>query len=215
MKIREAIIWILRTLFHSLSVAVLLPGPYAGWLIFLFNYFQLEKKNPALWAWAQLPMEKAGGSVSLPICSRAGSLPHTQLGRERRCARPREAAEKGAAPRPRERKAPCPVLGRQLHLFKPLALLSTQRAPGIQGSTCFSYRRSHPARSALWMCIWETSESPFFLLLWSPSQINLRSSVMQEFSRLVGMGNSRPMWETGIWKNATHNLVTESRFERQ
>lgn len=56
-------------------------------------------------------MEKAGGSISLPICSPAGSLPHAQLVRERCCARPREAAEKGAAPRPRERKAPCPSLG--------------------------------------------------------------------------------------------------------
>lgn len=121
-----------------------------------------------------------------------------------------------------QRKGLRPVLLRDVCAFsshrifclsKGFWILSTKQ---WSKATCaFPTTLSQPARSALWMCIWETPKSPFLRLFWSPSQINLRSSVMQESSRLVGMGNSRPTWEAGIWKNATRYLVTESRSEKQ
>lgn len=214
MKIREATIWILRTLSHSLSVPVLLPGPYAGSLIFLFNYFQLEKKKKR-----KQKTQLCGPGPSFPW-RRQEEASRFLSARLLEASLTLSSAEKGAVPalvrerlraRPWETAAPFQAIGFSVYAKGP----EFCEQNGIQGSMCFAYRWSHPARSALWMCVWETSESPFFLLLWSPSQINLRSSMMQEFSRLVGMGNSRPMRETGIWKNATHDLVTESRFERQ
>ena len=111
------------TLFHSLSVSLLFQGPYAGWLIFLFNYFQLEKKS---------------------LCGAGHSFPWRRQ-EEASCFLPAQvleasltlsSAEKWAVPSPRERR---------LHLFKSSDFLSKQRVLSsvnktvVQGYTCFSY----------------------------------------------------------------------------
>ena len=130
MKIREGPMWILMTLFHSLSVSLLFQGPYAGWLIFLFNYFQREKKS-LCGAGPSFPWRRQEeASCFLPAQVLEASLTFS-------------SAEKWAVPSPRER---C------LHLFKASDFLSKQRVLNsvnktvVQGYTCFSYR-AEPACS--------------------------------------------------------------------
>lgn len=93
----------------------------------------------------------------------------------------------------RQRNGLCPVLVRDVCTFsrhrifcpsKGFWTLWTKR--WSKATRAFPTALSQPARSAFWMRIWETPKSPFLWLFWSPSQINLRSSVMQESSCLVG-----------------------------
>lgn len=136
MKIRGCTIWILRTLsipflfqcyFQDLTLV-----PWFSCLT-IFNWKKKKKKtkNPALWAWAQLPMEKAGGK-RLASCLLACWKPPSRSARQRK-----------VLCRPRERKAPCPSAGDSC-TFSSHWLSVCARAPnsvnkdGIQGSMCFA-----------------------------------------------------------------------------
>ena len=193
MKIREGPIWILMTLFHSLSVSLLFQGLYAGWLIFLFNYFQLEKNR----------------SVEL------GPASHGE-GRRKRLASYLLKCWKPPSHSARQRNGLCPVLVRDVCTFsshrifclsKGFWALWTKR--WSKATRAFPTAPSQPACSVLWMRIWETPKSLFHL---GDSKVSTPPVVLVSFSNKPQVQHDAGILTPSGWGGATAGPCEKRAF---